>query len=909
MLNRVCVGFCKVYLLLLCYVFTLVSPYSPISIAEAYDFNTTVPSIDYLVLANSTLARSVMPLVLYRRSQGLNVEIVNPEDIIRNYPGATGSDRIRAYLVSRYEAWNLKFLLIVGSDKTVPYKDLYPSFLRRESLIEVGKTRSDIYFSDLSSDYDSDRNGFAGEYLKDRDINFKPEVYVGRIPFDSAGDVAKVVSNILEFERNAKARTALLSASILAYQQEEMPDGRSARTKTDGATLTDALYRDLLVSFGYTTHRIYEKSGISPSFYPADYSLRRLNFENLLRNNTYDLVVWNGHGTHEALETKIWQSDPNRNNRPDKNELISTQVLSLESFLLPVKSRGIFLTGSCSSITPGKENLGTAALKAGFSAFVGGTSINWFAEGWRNIYDGGNQTLMYMIVRNLVLRNQTLGEAVYHAIYETSTEYMTFGAKDFQNFYSFNIYGDPAMGLIGKTFTAFDVKVDNYYKTINLGDSLEFDFTITTNASRNLAIQAVPINYRKDLFTVFFYPDTVQSEGTIKMRIVMAHNLFPSNYSITVHFISSGKNVFKVLNFLILPWENDPQIFINQPNTHVRRNADFSVDIDIRKAVNLDAVYIELSYNESILSLNSRSITLGSYLMMDGVVPDLKISTISAGVIGISCSRMKFQRGVSGEGLLFSLPFRAIREGNANITIQRHFLFDPSGLQISSKAFHGKVEVSSSGLYIDRNMISGQNVPRSVAAISGTTNADRLSFLVDSNLQRLEIDDRGRFQTDLSLTGYETSLLMFAQKGNSQFVRIRSSILSSAFITITLRIGESLAIVNGKNMFMDAPSYISQGRTMVPIRFISEAFGAQVNWNDRDQSVNIVQKDTRLTLWIGRTQAVIDKKGIRQNITLDTAPRIVQNRTFVPLRFVAEGFDARISWNASYQLIQINYIK
>ena len=220
-----------------------------------------------------------------------------------------------------------------------------------------------------------------------------------------------------------------------------------------------------------------------------------------------------------------------------------------------------------------------------------------------------------------------------------------------------------------------------------------------------------------------------------------------------------------------------------------------------------------------------------------------------------------------------------------------------------------KVQISSNGLFIDRNLISGQTVPRSVTTISGSTNANKISLSSSGKEFYLELDDKGRYQTDVSLTGYDTPLLLVAQKGNSQFVRLRTNVLSSGMVSIQLKIGESVAFVNGKSMAMDAPSFINQGRTMVPIRFISESFGSQVVWNDRDQSVIISQKDIRLTLWIGKTQAVVEKKGIRKNLTLDAAPRIVQNRTFVPLRFVAEGFEARINWNPLYQLINIEYIK
>jgi len=56
---------------------------------------------------------------------------------------------------------------------------------------------------------------------------------------------------------------------------------------------------------------------------------------------------------------------------------------------------------------------------------------------------------------------------------------------------------------------------------------------------------------------------------------------------------------------------------------------------------------------------------------------------------------------------------------------------------------------------------------------------------------------------------------------------------------VKLRIGEKWAMVDGKNVALDVPAMIVGGSTMVPIRFISESLGAQVQWHDPSRTVMI----------------------------------------------------------------------
>jgi hypothetical protein len=58
-------------------------------------------------------------------------------------------------------------------------------------------------------------------------------------------------------------------------------------------------------------------------------------------------------------------------------------------------------------------------------------------------------------------------------------------------------------------------------------------------------------------------------------------------------------------------------------------------------------------------------------------------------------------------------------------------------------------------------------------------------------------------------------------------------------ITITLHIGDHTAMVNGQAVNLDQPAMLSEGTTLVPLRFMSETFGASVQWDQNSQTVNI----------------------------------------------------------------------
>ena len=107
--------------------------------------------------------------------------------------------------------------------------------------------------------------------------------------------------------------------------------------------------------------------------------------------------------------------------------------------------------------------------------------------------------------------------------------------------------------------------------------------------------------------------------------------------------------------------------------------------------------------------------------------------------------------------------------------------------------------------------------------------------------------------------------------------------------------------INGIAVEFDQPPVIENGRTLVPLRPIFEALGADVDWDQSTQTISAKRGNTTITLKIGSN--ILVKNGT--NIQLDVPAVTVGGRTLVPLRAVAESLDAKVGWDSATRTITI----
>lgn len=115
---------------------------------------------------------------------------------------------------------------------------------------------------------------------------------------------------------------------------------------------------------------------------------------------------------------------------------------------------------------------------------------------------------------------------------------------------------------------------------------------------------------------------------------------------------------------------------------------------------------------------------------------------------------------------------------------------------------------------------------------------------------------------------------------------------------IKLQIGSRIVNVNNEAVIYDAAPVIRNDRTLVPIRIVTETLGGKVDWNGvtKEVTLNIDGKEIKMT--IGKT---LEKYGV--------APVIIDGRTFVPVRFVADELGATVAWDDATKTVTITKIE
>ena len=108
--------------------------------------------------------------------------------------------------------------------------------------------------------------------------------------------------------------------------------------------------------------------------------------------------------------------------------------------------------------------------------------------------------------------------------------------------------------------------------------------------------------------------------------------------------------------------------------------------------------------------------------------------------------------------------------------------------------------------------------------------------------------------------------------------------------------------VGGELLDFDVLPFITtEGRTMLPMRKVFEALGAQIAWDDSSQTVTATKDGISISLTIDKKLANIN--GVYKE--MEVPPMLVENRTLVPVRFIAEALGAQVTWDPDNELVEI----
>ncbi len=241
-------------------------------------------------------------------------------------------------------------------------------------------------------------------------------------------------------------------------------------------------------------------------------------------------------------------------------------------------------------------------------------------------------------------------------------------------------------------------------------------------------------------------------------------------------------------------------------------------------------------------------------------------------------------------------------------------------LVVKGRDLAGNTQEISFKIYLDKtppqvkftSLTSGQVVTTRSVKITGETEPNsKMKVKITSVIgtlkeEELTSDSKGAFEIEvrnlppgfIGVTVEVTDQAGNVGRGTLNFIHKQ---------TILLWVGKPEAQIDNESTFVDpdnkavTPFILPPGRTMVPLRFISEAFGAKVEWDGATRTVTITLGSKTIKLTIGVYTAKVDGKDVK----LDVAPVIREGRTFVPIRFISEAFGADVKWDTTERKITI----
>lgn len=154
-------------------------------------------------------------------------------------------------------------------------------------------------------------------------------------------------------------------------------------------------------------------------------------------------------------------------------------------------------------------------------------------------------------------------------------------------------------------------------------------------------------------------------------------------------------------------------------------------------------------------------------------------------------------------------------------------------------------------------------------------------------------DGRGGHSVNKEGWGYEVGTYHYHDKKYENIVPVEKETGKPTEITV---------IVKGENVFFDQKPVIMDGRTLVPVRYVVEKLGYNVEWDGETQTVYIKNDDMENRYFVGDEIKVAVNNEL---INFDVEPVILNGRTLIPIRAVAEKIGCTVEWDGELQVVYI----
>lgn len=186
-----------------------------------------IPYYEYVIVTSVQLRSAFEPFAEWKRAKGYEVGIVNISDILNNSNLINGDElsnivddagKLRQYLIYSYNTKHTKYVLLGGDSSIVPIRYAKTSF--------SNDVPTDFYYSELSSNWDTNNNGIYGE--SSDHVDYGAEIYVGRLLCSSADEVRIWTQKVLQYEINpGEGDYSYLGRALFTQADQMQRDGEA----------------------------------------------------------------------------------------------------------------------------------------------------------------------------------------------------------------------------------------------------------------------------------------------------------------------------------------------------------------------------------------------------------------------------------------------------------------------------------------------------------------------------------------------------------------------------------------------------------------------------------------------------------------------------------------------------------
>lgn len=249
----------------------------------------------------------------------------------------------------------------------------------------------------------------------------------------------------------------------------------------------------------------------------------------------------------------------------------------------------------------------------------------------------------------------------------------------------------------------------------------------------------------------------------------------------------------------------------------------------------------------------------------------------------------------------YSLPVKVLKANSSEVSMMQNYIEPVASLIVKGGKQYAQMTLK------DSSSITGFKVEQNgtlTAAKIISSHPEKNTRVVEFEVANLSASLKGWVSVYIEMPGflYDHNYDIQLKFDPSLIKKVAANQnVDSSQGALVLYLNNKKALSNGAPFILNEAPYLKNNYTFVPIRFISENFGASVNWNSSLRTVTISYQNKTISLKEGSKSVTVNGKAQ----TIDTAVQIKQGTTFVPVRFVTEQLGANVVWDQKQQSITI----